>query len=88
MDVNSLEDVYWVEDHVARAALIGKDMPRWIQARQSLPTSKDDLENLKTDLWNTVVKNSQHDEGVWTLGKRCKQSYCCIYLVLIIKNNF
>ncbi|CAG5108850.1 Similar to AREL1: Apoptosis-resistant E3 ubiquitin protein ligase 1 (Homo sapiens) [Cotesia congregata] len=66
MDVLSLEDVYWVEDNEARSTL-GKDLPRWIQARQTLPTSKDDLESLKSDLWSSVVKNSQHQDA-WTWG--------------------
>ncbi|KAK0178888.1 hypothetical protein PV327_007731 [Microctonus hyperodae] len=66
MDVLSLEDVYWVEDNEARSVL-GKDLPRWIQIRQTLPTSKDDLEALKADLWNSVVKNSQHQDA-WTWG--------------------
>lgn len=66
MEVMSLEDVYWVEDNAARAAL-GKDLPRWIQARQTLPTSKEDLETLKADLWSAVVKNSQHQDA-WTWG--------------------
>ncbi|KAG8037554.1 hypothetical protein G9C98_005764 [Cotesia typhae] len=66
MDVLSLEDVYWVEDNEARSTL-GKDLPRWIQARQTLPTSKDDLESLKADLWSSVVKNSQHQDA-WTWG--------------------
>ncbi|XP_031829321.1 apoptosis-resistant E3 ubiquitin protein ligase 1 isoform X3 [Nomia melanderi] len=64
MEVMSLEDVYWVEDNAARAAL-GKDLPRWIEARQTLPTSKEDLETLKADLWSAVVKNSQHQHA-WT----------------------
>ncbi|XP_039305532.1 apoptosis-resistant E3 ubiquitin protein ligase 1 isoform X1 [Solenopsis invicta] len=66
MEVMSLEDVYWVEDNAARAAL-GKDLPRWTEARQSLPTSKEDLETLKADLWSAVVKNSQHQDA-WTWG--------------------
>lgn len=66
MEVMSLEDVYWVEDNAARTAL-GKDLPRWIQARQTLPTSKEDLETLKADLWSAVVKNSQHQDA-WTWG--------------------
>ncbi|XP_061930085.1 apoptosis-resistant E3 ubiquitin protein ligase 1 isoform X1 [Apis cerana] len=66
MEVMSLEDVYWVEDNAARAAL-GKDLPRWTQARQTLPTSKEDLETLKADLWSAVVKNSQHQDA-WTWG--------------------
>ena len=67
MEVVSLEDVYWVEDNAARAAL-GKDLPRWIQARQTLPTSKEDLDVLKADLWSSVVKNSQHQDA-WTWGE-------------------
>ncbi|XP_018314585.1 apoptosis-resistant E3 ubiquitin protein ligase 1 isoform X1 [Mycetomoellerius zeteki] len=66
MEVMSLEDVYWVEDNAARTAL-GKDLPRWTQARQMLPTSKEDLETLKADLWSAVVKNSQHQDA-WTWG--------------------
>lgn len=67
MEVVSLEDVYWVEDHAARAAL-GKDLAKWTQARQELPTSKEDLAALKADLWSSVVKNSQHQDA-WTWGK-------------------
>lgn len=67
MEVLSLEDVYWVEDNAARVAL-GKDLPRWVQARQTLPTSKEDLDVLKADLWSSVVKNSQHQDA-WTWGK-------------------
>lgn len=68
MGVMSLEDVYWVEknNNAARAAL-GKDLQRWDQARHTLPISKEDLENLKTDLWSAVVKNSQHQDA-WTWG--------------------
>lgn len=67
MEVMSLEDVYWVEDNAVRPTL-GKDLQRWIQARQTLPTSKEDLETLKADLWSAVVKNSQHQDA-WTWGK-------------------
>jgi hypothetical protein len=66
MEVVSLEDVYWVEDNVVRATL-GKDLPRWILARQTLPTSKEDLDVLKAELWSSVVKNSQHQDA-WTWG--------------------
>lgn len=66
MEVMSLEDVYWVEDNVVRAAL-GKDLQRWEQARHTLPTSKENLESLKADLWSAVVKNSQHQDA-WTWG--------------------
>lgn len=66
MDVSSLEDVYWLEDSRARS-IVGKDFSPWTAARQALPTSKDDLENLKADLWSAVVKNSQHEDA-WTWG--------------------
>ncbi|XP_014210245.1 apoptosis-resistant E3 ubiquitin protein ligase 1 isoform X2 [Copidosoma floridanum] len=66
LEVMSLEDVYWVEDNSVRAAL-GKDLGRWIQARQTLPTSKEDLDVLKADLWSNVVKNSHHQDA-WTWG--------------------
>ncbi|XP_020287983.1 apoptosis-resistant E3 ubiquitin protein ligase 1 [Pseudomyrmex gracilis] len=66
MEVMSLEDVYWMEDNAVRTAL-GKDLPRWKQARQTLPISKEDLETLKADLWSAVVKNSQHQDA-WTWG--------------------
>lgn len=42
-------------------------MPIWSQARQNLPTSKPLLETLKSDLWSTVVKSSQHQDA-WTWG--------------------
>jgi len=67
VDVSSLEDVYWLEDVRARS-IVGKDFSIWTAARQALPTSKDDLENLKADLWSAVVKNSQHEDA-WTWGK-------------------
>jgi len=74
MEVMSLEDVYWVEDNAARTAL-GKDLPRWTQARQTLPTSKEDLETLKADLWSAVVKNSQHQDA-WTWGTSSSITFC------------
>ncbi|XP_044732167.1 apoptosis-resistant E3 ubiquitin protein ligase 1 isoform X2 [Chrysoperla carnea] len=62
----SLEDVYWLEDTVARQA-IGKDLALWTEARASLPSSKPQLESLKADLWSEVVKGSQHQDA-WTWG--------------------
>lgn len=66
VDVNSLEDVYWLEDSRARQ-ILGKDSTIWSAARQKLPTSKSLLESLKADLWSTVVKSSQHQDA-WTWG--------------------
>lgn len=82
MEVMSLEDVYWVEDNAARVAL-GKDLPRWTQARQTLPTSKEDLETLKADLWSAVVKNSQHQDA-WTWGMSPYFSIISLLSVLFI----
>uniref|UniRef100_A0A1B6E4C8 SAM domain-containing protein n=1 Tax=Clastoptera arizonana TaxID=38151 RepID=A0A1B6E4C8_9HEMI len=65
-DVTSLEDVYWLEDSRARF-LLGKDFAVWSTARQSLPVSKEDLGQLKAELWSAVVKNSQHQDA-WTFG--------------------
>ncbi|XP_033327204.1 apoptosis-resistant E3 ubiquitin protein ligase 1 isoform X3 [Megalopta genalis] len=81
MEVMSLEDVYWVEDNAARAAL-GKDLPRWREARQTLPTSKEDLETLKADLWSAVVKNSQHQHA-WTWGGMLVVSVSMAGLVIL-----
>jgi len=67
MEVTSLADVYWFDDNVAARTTFGKDLPRWLQARQTLPTSKENLETLKADLWSAVVKNSQHQDA-WTWG--------------------
>lgn len=61
-----MEDVYWLEDSQARS-IVGKDFPAWTTAREALPTSKDELENLKGDLWSVVVKSSQHEDA-WTWG--------------------
>ncbi|XP_063699374.1 apoptosis-resistant E3 ubiquitin protein ligase 1 isoform X1 [Culicoides brevitarsis] len=66
IEVSSLEDVYWLEDSRA-SQILGKDWPIWSQARQKLPTSKSQLENLKSELWSTVVKSSQHQDA-WTWG--------------------
>lgn len=79
MEVMSLEDVYWVADNAARVAL-GKDLPRWIEARQTLPTSKEDLETLKADLWSAVVKNSQHQHA-WTWGTLFVESDSWILII-------
>lgn len=65
-DVTSLEDVYWLEDSRARY-LLGKDFAVWSTARQSLPVNKEDLTQLKAELWSAVVKNSQHQDA-WTFG--------------------
>ncbi|XP_055683198.1 apoptosis-resistant E3 ubiquitin protein ligase 1 isoform X1 [Lutzomyia longipalpis] len=66
VEVVSLEDVYWLEDPRARQ-ILGKDWSVWSEARQSLPTSKPQLETLKANLWSTVVKSSQHQDA-WTWG--------------------
>ncbi|XP_023722301.1 apoptosis-resistant E3 ubiquitin protein ligase 1 isoform X3 [Cryptotermes secundus] len=66
LEVASLDDVYWLEDSRART-LLGKDFVTWSAARQALPTSKDDLAQLKGELWSAVVKSTQH-EDVWTWG--------------------
>lgn len=73
----SLEDVYWMEDNAVRTAL-GKDLPRWKQARQTLPISKEDLETLKADLWSAVVKNSQHQDA-WTWGIYANFRLCRLF---------
>ncbi|XP_052123862.1 apoptosis-resistant E3 ubiquitin protein ligase 1 isoform X1 [Frankliniella occidentalis] len=65
-DVTALEDVYWLEDNRAQQ-LVGKDFALWSAARQTLPSSKDQLEWLKTELWSGVVKESQHEDA-WTWG--------------------
>ncbi|XP_063624690.1 apoptosis-resistant E3 ubiquitin protein ligase 1 [Cydia splendana] len=67
LDVSSLEDVYWLEDSTARHVLDPKDFGAWSAARQSLPTGKDQLQTLKSDLWSAVVKNSKHQDA-WTWG--------------------
>ncbi|XP_050668968.1 apoptosis-resistant E3 ubiquitin protein ligase 1 isoform X2 [Leptidea sinapis] len=67
LDVSSLEDVYWLEDSTARHVIESKDFNAWSLARQSLPTGKEELQCLKNDLWNTVVKNSKHQDA-WTWG--------------------
>lgn len=67
-DVTALEDVYWLEDSRAQQ-LVGKDFALWSAARQTLPSSKEQLEWLKTDLWSGVVKESQHEDA-WTWGEK------------------
>ncbi|XP_053612739.1 apoptosis-resistant E3 ubiquitin protein ligase 1 isoform X2 [Plodia interpunctella] len=67
LDVACLEDVYWLEDSTARHAIEPRDFAAWSAARQSLPTGKEALHTLKADLWNTVVKNSKHQDA-WTWG--------------------
>ncbi|CAB3238824.1 unnamed protein product [Arctia plantaginis] len=67
LDVSALEDVYWLEDTRARHVLEPKDFGAWSAARQSLPTGKDALQTLKSELWSAVVKNSKHQDA-WTWG--------------------
>lgn len=67
LEVTSLEDVYWLEDTKAKS-ILQKDFSKWSTARQSLPTSKPDLESLKADLWSEVVKSSSHQDA-WTWGQ-------------------
>jgi len=69
LEVASLDDVYWLEDSRARS-LLGKDFVTWAAARQALPTSKDDLAQLKGELWSAVVKSTQHEDA-WTWGEAC-----------------
>uniref|UniRef100_A0AAR5Q493 HECT-type E3 ubiquitin transferase n=2 Tax=Dendroctonus ponderosae TaxID=77166 RepID=A0AAR5Q493_DENPD len=61
-----LDDAYWLEDNKA-TQVFTKDLTEWSAARQSLPTSKSDLDILKADLWSEVVKNSHHQDA-WTWG--------------------
>ncbi|XP_069356586.1 apoptosis-resistant E3 ubiquitin protein ligase 1 isoform X2 [Maniola hyperantus] len=67
LDVSSLEDVYWLEDSTARHVIDPKDFNAWSAARQSLPTGKEALQTLKSDLWSAVVKSSKHQDA-WTWG--------------------
>ncbi|XP_050303094.1 apoptosis-resistant E3 ubiquitin protein ligase 1 isoform X2 [Anthonomus grandis grandis] len=64
--VARLEDVYWLEDNKAKQVFT-KDVSEWSAARQSLPTSKTNLDSLKADLWSEVVKSSSHQDA-WTWG--------------------
>ncbi|XP_059473505.1 apoptosis-resistant E3 ubiquitin protein ligase 1 isoform X2 [Neocloeon triangulifer] len=64
LEVSALEDVYWLEDSRARPAL-GKDFLSWTTARQALPTSKEQLERLKEELWTEVVKTDGHASWSW-----------------------
>ncbi|KAL1505257.1 hypothetical protein ABEB36_004860 [Hypothenemus hampei] len=64
--VTRLEDVYWLEDNKAKQ-IFNKDVFDWSTARESLPTSKADLDSLKADLWSEVVKTSNHQDA-WTWG--------------------
>ena len=67
LEVESLDNVYWLQDSRARS-LLGKDFVVWAAARQALPISKDDLAQLKGELWSAVVKSTLH-EDTWTWGK-------------------
>ncbi|KAJ6649770.1 Apoptosis-resistant E3 ubiquitin protein ligase 1, partial [Pseudolycoriella hygida] len=66
IEVTSLDDVYWLEDSKS-SKIFGKDWHNWSKARQRLPTSKTALTQIKTDLWSTIVKSSQHQDA-WTWG--------------------
>jgi hypothetical protein len=78
VEVASLDDVYWLEDSRARS-LLGKDFVTWAAARQALPTSKDDLAQLKGELWSAVVKSTQHEDA-WTWGEPsfCSSTVVCV----------
>lgn len=67
LKVATLEDVYWLEDSKARQ-ILQRDFQQWSIARQALPISKQRLELLKADLWNEVVKLSNHQDA-WTWGE-------------------
>jgi len=87
MEVTSLADVYWFDDNVAARTTFGKDLPRWLQARQTLPTSKENLESLKADLWSAVVKNSQHQDA-WTWGTNFRRFVTFSILSLLREAKF
>jgi len=86
MEVTSLADVYWFDDNIAARTTFGKDLPRWLQARQTLPTSKENLETLKADLWSAVVKNSQHQDA-WTWGRNFRLSLFLFSFLSYVKQN-
>lgn len=58
--------MYWLEESRARQ-ILGKDSAIFLQARQKLPINKAQLDTIKSDLWSTVVKSSQHQDA-WTWG--------------------
>ncbi|XP_025831549.1 apoptosis-resistant E3 ubiquitin protein ligase 1 [Agrilus planipennis] len=66
LNVNRLDDVYWFENSKA-SHVLSKDYVLWSNARQSLPTTKQELESLKADLWSEVVKSTNHQDA-WTWG--------------------
>lgn len=66
LEVSSLEDVYWLEDTEA-SKVLGKDADLWSKVRQKLPTSKSQLDTMKSDLWSTIVKTSSHNDA-WAFG--------------------
>lgn len=69
-DVISIEDVYLVDDSKAHS-LLDKDFAVWSTGRQMLPTNKEALENLKSNLWENFIlfrKVWKIIERIWFWG--------------------
>lgn len=57
-EVNSLEDVYSLDDSKAHE-ILGRNFAIWSRGRQMLPNTKEALETLKLDLWSNLVDSSE-----------------------------
>lgn len=62
-EVNSLEDVYLLDDSKAHE-ILGSDFATWSRGRQMLPSTKEALEALKIDLWNDLVGSLKYVDMV------------------------
>lgn len=56
-EINSLEDVYLLDDAKAHE-ILGKDFATWTRGRQMLPSTKEALETLKLHLWNDFISSN------------------------------
>lgn len=83
IEVTSLDDVYWLEDSKS-SKIFGKDWQNWSKARQRLPTSKTALTQIKTDLWSTIVKSSQHQGSVQALVQHVPLKNLIFFFLLIV----
>lgn len=64
---SSINFHYFLLEDTQASKVLGKDADLWSKVRQKLPTSKNQLEIMKADLWSTIVKSSSHQDA-WAWG--------------------
>lgn len=83
-EVNSLEDVYWLDDDIAHA-LLGSEYGAWSRGRQRLPATKETLEMFKADLWGDLAQE-QSSRNAKTMSYPGNNLKCSAFIIFTPQN--